>query len=283
MRFYAGRISLLPIENLFAGLGRANRTQALEQVLSRPFEFTGKYSTHLVHEPLLSSNRELLGGVLGRASKERLPQREAGHFIKRQAELWPHVYYLYARSENLVLVQYDSRVFQDPHKLLENLALYLSTQLFQTGLTAIIVPLTVRGRFWATLADLTSVNEVHLRLVAPNFLGDWMKDTKKMLEGVVAETQAEEIEHSLYSNSGKIRIPKNAGYESAVEWIEAGGGKWSIVSWDGGRSIQKSGRSLRYVRTKVELSGLTPEQIVQLTKSLAESMRLDVDQEAPKP
>lgn len=100
MRFYAGRISLLPVENLFAGVGKGSRTQALEQVLSCPFEFTGKHNAHLVRSHgLLAANGQLLGGVLGRASRERLPQWEAGHFIKRQAELWPHVYYLYSRAD----------------------------------------------------------------------------------------------------------------------------------------------------------------------------------------
>jgi len=277
MRFFGGRVSVLPIEqHLFLEPDREARTQHLEAALSRSFEYEGKRKARIAYEPILDARGKLLGGIIGKPAKSRLPTREDGHFLKRQAELWPHVYCIYIGSQNLLMIQRDLNVFRKPLILLENLANYLSSQLFNVGLTVHIAPLTMRGRFWEVQEQLESIQEVNLRFVAPNFLGEFHKETKEMLAGIVAETNADEVGHSLYSSAGKLHVPDTEGYKSAIEWIESGGGEWSIIGrTQGSRVKRKSGSSLRLVTTELEISDPTPEQIRAVADVLALAIRED--------
>ena len=110
------------------------------------------------------------------------------------------------------------------------------------------------------------MNEVRLRFIVPNFLGELYTNTSKLLEKIKEETGASEIEHTLIDQSGKLNIPRDSGYQAAVGWIEDGGGSWIIKkkTSKGKKKSVSSKQSLTIFEKEISFENITVDQIAEL-------------------
>lgn len=272
MNLYGGRISLLREEgNIFYQDGKEKNLEYFIQAMSRHFEVLEKYGVYLINEPWIHAEKGFIGGSLGRVGHTKLPQLISGHFDRKSEIVYPHVRYLFIRSQQTLLVEKNSSVFHDPEKVFEYLSNYLNTVLTYEGLSVHIHPLTSKGEFWNVLNDLLSVHEIRLRFVMPNFLGDMYSDIKKLLGEVNKETNATEIETTMFSSSGRLEVPRNSGYQSAVGWIEDGGGTWEVTrkGTHGKRRKKVSNKkSLTIFERQIDFDGLTMDELAELISNL---------------
>lgn len=262
MRFYVVRVSLVPVEGSMFYVPRSERNlRLLTGLLSRQFEYEGKRGFRIINEPVTHAERGFVGGMLGREGKTTIPGRESGHFLKRKQTVYPHVYYAYLPREQALVIQHNTSVFPNPDRLVDALARYLDQHLTGEGLAVHLAPLTVKGQFWKVLIELGEVHEVRLRFFAPNFLGEMYADMKTLLSKVSRDTNADEIEHAVLSQTGKLTIPNEPGYKSAIGWIEDGGGTWVAIRRGKHRRVVTSGKNLTFYEREVSLEGLSPDEM----------------------
>jgi hypothetical protein len=75
---------------------------------------------------------------------------------------------------------------------------------------------------------------------APNFFGTSEKETKEILDAIVADTNATVVDSSVRNDQGLITIDKNGRAQHAVSLTERGGGNWSVkVSLKGDRQPKR--------------------------------------------
>ncbi|OIQ10502.1 hypothetical protein [Neomoorella thermoacetica] len=273
MFFYAGRISLIPSDSLYYVEGKENKLELVEKALMQSFIYPEKYGVNIIHEPIIHPDYGLIGGYIGRQTITKIPKYESNKFKKFEDVVYPYVHYFYLKHEQVIVVERNTSVFKKEEKVFEYLSNYLNNNiLYPEGLVVYIKPLTEKGEFWKSLKELGEVHEIHLRFIMPNFLGQAYSNIRELLLSIKSQTRADEVEQSFYSAVGKASIPKDDKFESAIGWIEDGGGEWRLVRKSMGgktRKVISNRQKLTLIEQKeLVLDNLTTDDLVKIIKKL---------------
>jgi len=229
MRFYGGRVSLLPLDLFFYFNEEKNKKfDHIVKLLNKNVEVEIRKDTKLIIEPILDDNGILLGGKIARESHADLPLRPDGNLEKVRTKLYPYVLFILDASQQVIFVEKNSQVFQDPIIVFNHLTKYFNSELNRIGIEVHIIPLTHKGKFWNLLDDSAQVYNVNFILKAPNFIGQSHRDFKEILEREKEDVNANQVEFGVSNESGQLRIKKSKRYDAAVGWVEDGGGEWIV-------------------------------------------------------
>jgi hypothetical protein len=241
MNFVAARVSLIPIDqHLFASEGKKRDISAFEEASPRRVErITIDGSTYVIDPIFDPRTNRLLGGKLGKQSRRRMPVLR-GHLDKTLFDLHPYVIFLWLRDSQLLVFQRNTSVFPNALRPFGVLESYVNRRLFSQGLEIKINPLTEENFFWDTIGRADRIYEVSFSFPAPNFFGTSEKETKEILDAIVADTNATVVDSSVKNEQGLITIDKNGRAQHAVRLTERGGGNWSVkVSLKGDRQPKR--------------------------------------------
>lgn len=258
MNFYAGRISLLQIQNsLFYNHRNERKLEYIIAILSRKIEFNVRKGVNIIIQPVLDEDGTLLGGKIARRSKMKLPLLHDGTLEKISTEIYPYIFFIFDENEQVILFEKNCNVFSNELVVFKYLINYLNRELFYHGLEIDIKPLTVKGIFWNLLESLEKVYSINFSLKAPNFLGKSYKDLSGILRKEKEMSNANQVEYGISNANGELMITDKGNYEAAIGWIEDGAGEWKIKAKPSGkgkrRRTYKNSEQLTLIDIEVEL------------------------------
>jgi hypothetical protein len=242
MNFVAARVFLISIDqHLFAAEGKKRDISAFEEAFPTGFEhFTIDKSSYVIDPIFDPHTKRLLGGKLGKQSRRRMPVLVGDHLDKTSFDLHPYLIFLWLRDSQLLVFQKNASVFPSALRPFNILESYVNRRLFNQGLEIKINPLTEENFFWDTIGRADRIYEVSFSFPAPNFFGTSEKETKEILDAIVADTNATVVDSSVKNEQGLITIDKNGRAQHAVRLTERGGGNWSVkVSLKGDRQLKR--------------------------------------------
>lgn len=272
MKFYGGRISLLPIQEIFYEKGNEHKFMFITDILSKSVEFKIRKDCNMIIEPILDNNSVLVGGKIGRQSMRNLPVRKDGLLIKELTTTYPHVIFLIDNIEQLILIEHNTSAFPEELVIFKHLIKYMNKNLWDKGLEVDIKPLTSKGKFWNLINSATKVYQTRFILKSPNFLGKTYNNLKEILEQEKTESNANQVEYVRSNDSGELKVPQNTFNEQAVGWTEDGGGEWIIQMKSSQtankKKIFRNKEHISYFEVDYEIEENSFETLYELRKKL---------------
>jgi hypothetical protein len=255
MNFLASRVFLIPIDqHLWASEGKTRDITAFEQAFPQRVESFSVHRSSFVLDPIFDpASGALLGGKLGKQSQRRMPVLVRGHLDRERFNLHPYVAFLWLRESQLLVFQKNTSVFSNPLQPFNALTFYLNNRLFNEGLEISVNPITQENFFWETIDRSDRVYEVAFSLPAPNFFGTSQRETKAILDAIVADTNATVVHAAVSNDQGRIAVKRDGRAQHAVELTEKGGGSWSV------KVLFRGDRQAKRIRNKDKVKQISLE------------------------
>jgi len=217
---------------------------------------------------------ELLFAELGRSMDFKIPKYEDGIFHDEVDEIYPHVHFLWNRSEQLILIEIKTSVFRSCESVIKSIEYHFNNLLEPYGYAVFIEPLTEKTDFWKAVHEYEFMYEVNFELHMPNFLGKTQKDIKEVLNIFKEDNNATGISYKVSNRDGRLILPEDdPRINSNLEWITKGGGSWYIKGKKPGsaqKATIKSTKSqyIKTMETSIEFENYTAEEIISIFKDL---------------
>jgi hypothetical protein len=249
MRFFGGRVSLLPIHEIFYQSGNEEKFFYIVDILSRQGEFRLNSRVTLLNEPIFDDNNVLIGGKIGRKSNKILPTLIDGYLSKIPTLIYPYVFYIIDIEEQVILAEFNHEAFHNELSLFDYLTKFFNRELWKVGLEVKINPLTSKGVFWDLISEAEKIYTIHFTLNSPNMLGVIYNNLRDMLKHEKEESNANRLDFIRTNEAGELKVPNNQFNEQAVGWAEDGAGEWKLKI-----ASEKTGYKKKTIRSTEQLS-----------------------------
>ena len=267
MKFYGGRISLLPTHDMLYQIGNEHKFSYVIDILSKPSKFKIRKGASIVIEPIFD-NDILLGGKIGRESNKKIPILQDGVLVKVPTQTYPYVFFFINREEQLILVEHNTTAFPDELTVFKHIIKHINRDIWRYGLEVDIKPLTTKGAFWNLVDNANKIYSINFILKAPNFLGKIYSNLKDVLNHEKEESNANQIEYKRSNEAGELKILPTAFNEQAVGWAEDGGGDWVLEikssQTSNRKQTYKSQEHLAFFEVDLELTSADTESLKQI-------------------
>mgnify|MGYP000279796250 FL=1 len=240
---------MLPIHEVFYIKGNEEKIDLVLKILSTKGEFKVRRKVTVFNEPIFDENNVLIGGKFGRKSNRKIPTLKDGNLANVPAVLYPFIFYIIDREEQIILLQYNSDAFQKELAVFDYLTSILNKELWKEGLEVKISPLTSKGYFWELVTEDAKIFSVRFILNSPNMLGSVYNNLKDILSYEKQESNANRIEFARTNDAGELKVKKTQFNNEAVGWIEDGAGEWELVV-----KSSKTGNKKRKIKNTKQLA-----------------------------
>ena len=180
---------------------------------------------------IFDTDRRLLSAKLGKTKEIIIPKYDDDKkdFLDKKDTSYPHVYFLWDRDEQAILLEKNTSVFQNYETVLRSIEDHFNNQLAKHELRVFIEPLTEKTDFWRAIETYKYLYEVTFKLHMPNLFGETQKDMKNILEIFRDRYNATGVSDQISNPDGRLNIPDDdSQVNTNLEWITKGGGSWSI-------------------------------------------------------
>lgn len=283
MKFYVARMSFIPskYQPLFKEDFEGKPIELAEQLLVSNPEYIPEKKRGFVSlyfgDFKFDSDGKLLAARLGKAKKVKLPKYDKLRkgFLEEKDTSYPYVYMLWDREEQVILIEKKSTVFPKYENVFRSIEGHLSRLLRKYGLSVSIAPITEKRDFWRHVESYTYIYEVYFKLYMPNLFGNTQKDLKEFLKSIKEAYNATDISTQLSNQDGLLKLSENdPEINRNLEWIEKGGGEWSITVKSDERSkkvVIRSTQNAKTVDTSIEIVNYSAEEVIAILNSLKEN------------
>lgn len=130
---------------------------------------------------IISTDGRLMSAKLGKPKEVKLPDYDNDKidFLDKKGTLYPHVYLLWDRDEQVILIERDTSVFQNYETVLKSIEDHLNELLAEYELRVFIEPLTEKTDFWKAIRTYKYLYGVNFELHMPNFFWQYPKSYKR--------------------------------------------------------------------------------------------------------
>ncbi len=270
MNLLACRVFMIPIDqHLWASEGKTRDIIVFEKAFPREAaSFTVDKSSFVLDPIFDPETNALVGGKLGKQSRRRMPVLVRGHLDRERFDLHPYVTFFWLRQSQLLVFQKNTSVFPNALQPFKALSFYINSRLFNDGLEIVVNPVTEENFFWDTISRSDKVYEVSFSLPAPNFFGTSQRETKAILDAIVADTNATVVDAAVQNDQGLISVKKDGRIQHTVDLTEKGGGSWSLkVLFRGDRKAKRirSKDKVKQFNLDIEWDDSRPEDYKQIS------------------
>lgn len=226
---------------------------------------------------------ELLAGEMGRDSKIKIPKYENGKFRDKEDKAYPHIHFLWNRSNQLILLEVNTSVFRNYETVIRSIEEHLNNLLDPYEYTVYIEPLTDKTEFWRVVNSFESLYEATFEMHMPNSLGRTQRDIKEMLNYYKNEYNATNFANKLSNDDGQLQIPQHDSFvNKALEWITKGAGIWILRGIQRGKKKKvtinsKNSKYMKTIETSIEFQNFTPEEVGNIFDDLKIGSLFSVD------
>lgn len=224
---------------------------------------------------IFDTDGRLLSAKLGKSKEIMIPKYDDNKkdFLDKKDTFNPHVYFLWDRDEQVILLEKNTSIFQNYETVLRSIADHLNNQLAKYELRVFIEPLTEKTDFWRAINTYEYLYEVTFELHMPNLFGETQKDIKNILEIFRETYNATGVSDQISNPDGRLNIPINDPQVSTkLEWITKGGGLWSIKGKkvDGKRKVKITSTRSQNIKVEetIEIENYDMEEIKSLLSIL---------------
>lgn len=232
---------------------------------------------------IFGSKGELLAGEMGKDSKIKIPKYENGKFRDEEDKAYPHIHFLWNRSQQLILLEVDTAVFRNYETVISSIENHLNNLLDPYEYTVYIKPLTDKTEFWRVVDSFDRLYEATFEMHMPNSLGRTHKDIKEMLNYYKNEYNATSFANTLSNDDGQLHISQNDSFvNKALEWITKGAGLWILQGIQKGKKNKvtinsKSSKYMKTLETSAEFQNYTHKEVISIFNDLKINQSLLVD------
>ena len=271
-RFYIYRYQILPIDRHNQGLLFSSIEELLEkkneklQTILTSFDKISDSDSDIIIKSLYRDD----DSFLYKFAVNRSIVLETQSFTKDKLPNWPSflVYFWNDSDKQYLIIEDRKKAYQKSDTIVNSIEKYLSSKLKSELLTIRFESLFDEEDFWHIIEKYKGrLREINFELITPNManisgvLSDDLKEfafstnTTKTQVSIVSD-----VESSLAISN------RNEMIGSLVKYSSEGGGKITMKVKDLHSKIQTSKTKKHFEIGEIEISGLTPEVIVQLIK-----------------
>lgn len=286
MKFVIGRLSFSPLPqlNLFSKEQTGTPIELAEGILRTRVHYappSGRGFGFKLGDFLTISGR-LVAAKLGvlRDITLRDYDESRRNFVESPNSSYDTLFLLWDRDQQVILLQHLTTVHRNSERLFEHIELHLNNGLHEYGLAVKIWVIPETKGFWRALGYLDAIISVRLRLSMPNLFGKTQRTLRDWLTEVRDETNANEITTEVSNSEGHLVIKSdNRPLNEALNWIDKGGGEWSVAGRRGqGRKITlKSSKTVKRAETQLQFQNYTSEEAIQILNSLKPEYLVNLD------
>ncbi|MDG6219350.1 MAG: hypothetical protein QCI00_07905 [Candidatus Thermoplasmatota archaeon] len=227
-----------------------------------------KYVNLIFDNFIEDANGDLIGGKLGRDIEKKLPKHNDEGFYKKIDELSPFVDFFWERSEQILLVEKNSSVFNNYENVFNSIQAHLNNLLEEYDYNVYIEPITEEKNFWEAYEKFKWLFEVTFELHMPNLGGMTQENLKKSLNKINEDTNATSYLQSYFNPDGKLKLDRaDPIIEMFLKWVINGGGSWKMR----GKSVEGSKRETLTSKKSVNIK--TESVCIELNDYSAEEVK----------
>jgi hypothetical protein len=288
MKFVVARMSFVPFEqqNLFDLPVDRTPIEIAEEILqTRPRYTPTKGNTigfvlgsfQVLEGRLLAAKLGILRGVTLSKYNEDNHQ-----FVDVKDDSYEKVALLWDREQQAILLERNTTIYYEPERLFEYIQSHLNLALSHYGLSVTIRVIPEPMSFWKTIEKYEKIYSVRFKLTIPNMFGFTQKSLADWLQGFKEEANATEVTTEVSNPEGKLELnTTDPQLHEAVNWVEKGGGEWSVVGGGKGkkrtsRSKTSSSKSMKRLDHPGTLEEFTAEEVAKAMKELRPGYAIDL-------
>jgi len=219
-----------------------------------------------VGNSLFDESQQLIAFKIGRSKPKpvKISRYADKNFKETEEEDYPNATIIWIKDQQIILIEKLSQNLINIEFLVNSLEMYLNEQLRFYELQVSIALLTDKATFWDVLGQYGKVYNIEFILFSPNFIGDFHKDTKEILEELKSSYNANETALSISNEEGNLTVPReNPIISKMLDWIVDGGGEWNVkVRKEGKRTTINS--TLGSKSINLELNGYDTQSVKEL-------------------
>jgi hypothetical protein len=283
MKFHIALLSFVPSvqKTLLKPEFKGTRIELAENLLKDNAKYIprrGKrgYISLYFGDFLFGDDGRLLSARLGKSKDVILPKYDDSkqEYYTKEDKTYPHVYFLWDRDEQTILIERDTSVFWNYEVVLKSIEDHLNNLMNAYEIRVFIEPLTEKMDFWKAIKSYKYLYEVNFELHMPNSLGKTLSAIKEALDMYKKDYNATGVSNQISNEDGRLKIPEDDQQVNAnLEWITKGGGKWTTKGKkaDGKRKAKITSTKSQYIRTEettVELENYDIEEILVILAEL---------------
>lgn len=155
-------------------------------------------------------------------------------------------------TNQYLLIEKNTSVVKKLETVIKSLQELFDVLFLSEKYTVHINTVSIPSHFWNIIEENKYIYSFKLKLDNPNLFGDTHASIRDMTLRAKSEVNSDSIEVGGHNTKGELKIPSNepnSFISSAIEWITAGGGEWSIEykKDDKGRKDKATSSNPNYV------------------------------------
>ncbi|MHB8163225.1 MAG: hypothetical protein ACYDDV_02630 [Methanoregula sp.] len=226
---------------------------------------------------LFDENKQLMSIKLGRTRKTQTPKFQGGKFLDQIEDTFPHVFLLWDRKEQAILIERKISIFFDYEIVLKSLEDHFNDLISDLDVSVFLEPKSDTADFWKIIEENDYIYEVGFTLHMPNLFGNLQKPLKETLEGLQKKYNNTDVTTQITNPEGNLNLNKSdPDINENLAWIAKGGGSWAarVTKLINKRRDKKvkitsvSDKFLKIYSTTIEIENYSPSEIKSILKDL---------------
>lgn len=213
---------------------------------------------------LTDESSQLLAFKIGRLRPVKINKYSDKKFKKIDEEDYPNATVIWVEEQQVILIEKLSQNLINIRLLINSFEDHLNKLLRFYELQVSIALLTDKSTFWDIIYKYKEIYDIEFILFAPNFIGDFNKDTREILAELKNNYNASRTALSITNENGNLVVKReNPIISKFLDWIKDGGGEWNVkVKSEGKKTTINS--TLGSKSINLELDGYDVESVKNL-------------------
>lgn len=148
---------------------------------------------------------------------------------------YPYIYLIIHYKKQLILVQKNTKVFQDINAVKVKLSKFFTEQMIQNGVHCNLSEITDHREFWEQVESMDVIQKVELEYTPPNFFGG-KKAADRLVKDVHDDTNFEKFKIFLQNKLEGLKFSKET-FKEHIQRISQGAGNYVIQGLKDGVDI----------------------------------------------
>jgi hypothetical protein len=226
---------------------------------------------------LFDENKQLLSIKLGRTRKTQTPKFQNGRFLDKTEDTFPHVFLLWDRKEQAILIEKKVTIFYDYELVLKSLEDHFNNLISDLDVSVFLEPKSDTADFWKIIDENEYIYEVGFTLHMPNLFGNLQKPLKETLENLQKKYNNTEVTTQIANPEGNLTLNKtDPDINENLVWISKGGGSWEarVTKLINKRRDKKvkitsvSDKFLKVFSTTIEIENYSANEVKSIIREL---------------
>jgi hypothetical protein len=227
---------------------------------------------------LFDDKKQLLCIKLGRVKKTQVPKySDEGKFLDYVEDTFPHVFLIWDRKEQAILIERKTSIFFDYEIVIRSLEDHFNNLISDLDVSVFLEPKSDTADFWKIIEENEYIYEVGFTLHMPNLFGNLQKPLKDNLENLQKKYNLTDVTTQITNPEGNLKLSKDdQDINENLAWIAKGGGSWvarvtKLINQRRDKKIKISSVSDKFLRiysTTIEMENYTISEVKAILKEL---------------